>query len=293
MAFAFRQVTISGHRNGVEGMSQAINEIVDVMTNQMGWVLEDDRRAQAGNASIVNTHKVALHSNKGESNDQPTWHVVITSGTSATAPSDLLGFQISTAYDVAAHDVPGTGVETPTDHTIITLTGDSDGPFILWISGDKDGVILVTEYQQAHTSVVFGRSQHFLSNSFEPYGIYLHSAASTIASTTAVRSICGEPPQAFINTNEGEFLAYGLASTNQPQYNLGETEAIYTALPLIHMVDDQSPVRKGAIGICSNFWAAGPVTAGILKPMELIVSGTTNRYLVFGDTADSLVIRKS
>jgi hypothetical protein len=295
MSFAYRQVTISGHRIGTEGTSKAINEIVDVMVNGMGWVLEDDRRAQAGTASITTTHKVALRSNLGESGDQPEWHVVITSGNAAAAPSDLLGFQISTAYDTAAHDVPGTGIETPADHTTMTLATDSDAQFILWISGSKDGVVLVTHTPASTQWVTFGRSQHFLGNDLEPYGLYLHGATgdSTSAASTAVRSIAGQPAEAFTNANEGEFLTYSLAATNQPQYNLGESEAIWTALPVIHSVDDQSPVRKGAIGICSNFWAAAAQAAGLLRPVEVVVSGTSETYLIFGATADSLVIRKS
>ena len=292
MTFAYRQVTISGHRNGTEGTSKALNEIVDVMVNGMGWVLEDDRRTQAGNASIITTHKVALRSNLGESGNQPQWHVVLTSGTAAAVLDNLIGCQISTAYDTAAHDVPATGVEAPADHTSQSLGTDADGQFILWISGNKDGVVLVTQEQGQFNWLTFGRSQHFLGNNLEPYGIYVVGAATPNPNSTQAPSIAGEPPQTF-TTAEAGFLDYALATTNQPQYNLGEREAIFTALPLIHMVNDASPVRKGAIGICSNFWSAVNENAGIISPTEFTVSGTTERYLGFGTAAATLLIRKS
>lgn len=293
MTFAYRQVTISGHRNGTEGTSKALNEIVDVMVNGMGWVLEDDRRNQAGSATLSATHKVALRSNLGESGDQPQWHVVLTSGIAAAAPSDFIGCQISTAYDTTAHDVPGTGIETPTDHTSVRIDTDADGQFVLWISGNKDGVVLVTHEQGQFNWLTFGRTQHFLTTSLEPYGIYTVSASTSINPTIGnVAGIAGEPPQSF-TTTEGLFLSYTLSSTNQPQYNLGEREAIFTAFPVIFAVNDVSPVRKGAIGICPNFWSAVTENAGIISPTEFVVSGTSERYMAFGGTTATLVIRKS
>jgi hypothetical protein len=293
MSFAYRQVTISGHRIGTEGTSKALNEIVDVMVNQMGWVLNDDRRAQAGNASIITTHKVALRSNLGESGDQPQWHVVLTSGVAAAVQDNSIGCQISTAYDTAAHDVPGTGIETPADHTNQALNTDSDAQFILWISGNKDGVVLVTQEQGQFNWMSFGRSQHFLANNLEPYGLYLVSGNATAnPNVTQVPSIAGQPPQQFLATEAG-FIDYPLATTNQPQYSLGETEAIFTAFPLIHVVNDSAPVRKGAIGICNNFWSAVSDNAGIISPTEFVVSGTGERYMAFGSTTATLLIRKS
>jgi len=293
MTFAYRQVTISGHRIGFEGTSKAINEIVDVMANSMGWVLEDDRRNQAGSATLSATHKVALRSSLGESGDQPQWHVVLTSGIGAAAPSDLIGCQISTAYDTAAHDVPASGIEAPADHTSQRLVTDSDAQFVLWISGNKDGVVLVTHAGGQFNWLTFGRTQHFLTTSLEPYGLYIVSAATTInPSIGSVPGIAGEPPQTFTST-EGQFLAYSLVAGNQPQYNLGEREAIFTALPVIFGVNDTSPVRKGAIGICPNFWAAAPETAGIISPTEFVVSGTSERYMAFGGPTATLIIRKS
>lgn len=292
MTFAYRQVTISGHRIGTEGTSKAINEIVDVMVNGMGWVLEDDRRNQAGSATLSATHKVALRSNLGESGDQPQWHVVLTSGTAAAAPSDAIGCQISTAYDTTAHDVPGSGIETPTDHTSQLIATDSDGQFILWISGNKDGVVLVTHEQGQFNWLTFGRTQHFLSNNLEPYGLYVVSQASINPTIGNVPGIAGEPPQAFA-VGEGQFLSYTLATTNQPQYNLGEREAIFTAFPVIFAVNDGTPVRKGAIGIASNFWSAVTENAGIISPTEFVVSGTSERYMAFGGPTATLVVRKS
>lgn len=113
MAFAFRQVTISGHRNDTEGTSKAINEITDVLVNEMGWGLEEDRRSQAGNAAVNLTHKVVFKSNGGEFSDQPNWYFTLTSGTAAPAGTDRIGFQMCTAYNTATHDTNASGVETP------------------------------------------------------------------------------------------------------------------------------------------------------------------------------------
>lgn len=60
MPFAFREVTISGILQTVEGTSAALNVITDVMVNEMGWILEDDRRAQAGSSNVTLTHKVVF-----------------------------------------------------------------------------------------------------------------------------------------------------------------------------------------------------------------------------------------
>ena len=293
MAFAFRQVTVSGHRVDTEGTSQAINEITDVMVNEMGWVLEEDRRSQAGSTNVTLTHKVVFKSDGGETGDQPNWYFTLTSGTSSTTGRDELGFQMCTAYNTATHDTNASGVETPPSHTTLQLYTDSDGPGSLWISGDKDGVVLVTKVRGTKSFMAVGRAKHFLDDTLEPYGLYCYTAINSfIPTSVSVRGIVGEPPVAIANANEGEVLAYALAATNEPRVGLGNSESVWTAMPMVFTSDDASPSRKGAIGICSNHWSATNWLTGIDEPTEFVVSGTEERYLAFGNTT-SLVIRKS
>lgn len=152
--------------------------------------------------------------------------------------------------------------------------------------------MLVTQVNTTEAWMTAGRSQHFLDDTMEPYGLYAYSALNYVPTTTTVRSIAGEPPQAFPNASEGEFLAYALGTTNEPRVGLGNSEAVWTATPMLHTVDDASPLSKGAIGVCSNFWSMTNQTTGIASPTEFEVTGTGERYLAFGGSA-SLVIRKS
>ena len=83
MPFSFREVTVSGFRADTEGTSKAISEIVEVLVNEMGWVLEDDRRTQAGSADVTLTHKVVFKNDTGESGTDSNWYFTITSATGA------------------------------------------------------------------------------------------------------------------------------------------------------------------------------------------------------------------
>jgi len=295
MSFAYREVVVSGTRDGVEGTSQCINEITDVMVNQMGWVLEDDRRAQAGSSNETLTHKVVFKSNLGESNDQPNWYMTITSGTGSAQRNNFLSFKIHSAYDVGTHDTAATGVETPSTISTLTLPTDSDGNFVLWISGDKDGIALVTNSRSVYGHALVGRSQHFVDNSIEPFGLYINTSTDVNPATLSCRSIAGEPPQAFQNVSEGEILSYPFSTTHEPRMGLGSPEAFFTAMPLMHMTDDASPsIRKGAIGLISGAWSCAPTGAGWVKETVITVSGSPDReYVAFPTTTNGLVIRKS
>lgn len=293
MTFAFREVTVSGGRGDVEGTSEALNEITDVLVNEMGWVLKDDRRSQAGSADITLTHKVVFESDGGEVGTDPNWYLTITSGTAAATKSDYMGFQIASAYDTGTHDTAASGVETPTLHSTFYLNGDSNGFFNLWISGDKDSVVFVVNARNVYGMAIAGRGLHFLDNTAEPYGLYLYSAANTNINATIVRSIAGNPPQAFVNSSEGEFLVIPLATTNEPRLGLGQIEPVFTALPVLHTVDDSSPVRKGAIGVVKNAWSGIAQTVGWLKETILTVSGTGQEYVAFPDGSNALIIRKT
>ncbi len=293
MAFAFREVTISGGRNDTEGTSTALNEIRDVLLNEMGWVEEDDRRTQAGSSNVANTHKVVFNADGGEDGTGPNWFLTVTSGTTAGVGSDLLGIQVASAYDVSTHDTAASGVEIPTTHTTITLGADSNGYFNLWVSGDKDSVVFISNPRNSYTHVIAGRGLLFLDTNAEPFGLYLKGAANTDPLSTSVRSIVGSPPVALAGTNEGEFLAPNLATTNEPRIGLGQEEAIFTILPITHLADDTSPVRKGAIGVVKNMWTGVNHSGGWIKESLLTISGSNQIYLAFPQTSDTLVVRKS
>jgi hypothetical protein len=295
MPFAYRDTIVSGTRAGVEGTSQGINEIVDLMVNNMGWSLTDDRRNQAGNASEALTHKVVLSNGQGESGDQSNWYLTLASGSAAVVNQDTINMKIHSAYDTGTHLVPGSGVETPTTLVTHSISTDSDGNYRLWISGDKDGIAVVSVARDAYAIALAGRSQTFLDSSLEPFGCYLFSVAETAIATTAVKSLAGNPVQAFTGNGEGEFLIYGYSATNDPRMGLGNEEAFFSALPIVHTVDDASPLRKGAIGLVSNAWACAPATAGWLKGTVIVVSGTPNKeYIAFPSPSTAgIVLRKS
>ena len=92
---------------------------------------------------------------------------------------------------------------------------------------------------------------------------------------------------------EGEFLGIALATTNEPRQGLGQEEAIFTFLPLVHTVDDASPLRKGAIGMVRNMWLGVTSNVGWLRESLITISGSSQTYLAFPDTTNSLVIRRS
>ena len=291
MSFAFREVTISGLRTDVEGTSSALNEITDVMVNEMGWVIEDDRRLQSGSTNVTLTHKVVFNSDQGESGSESNWYLTITSGTSAAIGTNSLGLQIHSAYDVVTHDTAASGVETPAAHTTFTLGTDSDGIFNLWVSGDKDGIVLVTNETNTYDHMIIGKSKTFLDASTEPFGLYIAGAAGTTPGSTTVRSIVGNPPIALQNTNDGEFLTITLGINNEPRFNLGQVEPIFTVLPMVHTIDDAA--SKGAIGLVRNAWMAAPEDVGWLQESILTITGSNQTYLAFPDNSEGLVIRRT
>lgn len=293
MPFSFREVTISGLRQDTEGTSAALNTITDVLVNEMGWGLEDDRRTQPGNANVTLTHKVVFKNNNGESGNDVNWFITLTSGTALATDSNLIGSQIHSLYDVSIHDTATSGVETPLSHVTNTFNTDSNGNFKMWISGDKDAVVIITQVLNNFSFMTFGKSKGFLGPNIEPYGIYLHSIASTIPTTTSVKSIVSNPPIAMQNANEGEFLSISTLTNNQPRINLGQQDPIFTFFPMVHTVDDGSPIRKGAIGLVRNAWAGIGANVGWLRPSLITVSGSIQTYLGFPDTSTALVIRRS
>jgi len=287
MSFAFREVTISGSKLGVEGISTALNEITDVLVNEMGWVLEDDRRTQAGSTNVTLTHKVVFRNNGGESGTENSWYFTLTSGTAAAPGNNNVGFQLTDSYDTVTHDTSSSGVETPIAHTtspVITL--DSNGIFNLWISGDKDGIVIINNRENVYGVFSVGKSKTFLDSISEPQGLYSFTSTSNTATTTTtnVRVIAGNPPEAFTSTSETELLAVTMGTNNQPRFGLGQIDAIFTLLPLTLTVDDSSPTRRGFIGLARNIWVVAPTTVGWIKESLITISGSNQTYLAFPHT---------
>ena len=291
MPFSFREVTVSGHRVDTEGTSAGINEIVDVLVNEMGWTMEDDRRAQAGNASVALTHKVVLNSNGGEGS-HPNWFLTLTSGTAAGAGADTIGMQIHSSYDVGTNTTAASGVAAPISNAVFTINTDSDGAYRMWVSGDKNGVNIITQRHGGDFAwVTAGRGRHFLDDSLEPFGLYIHASTALVPNLTSARGIANNPPEAFVNANEMEFLVYGVNNLHEPRTNLGNSEAVWSVLPVLFVARDTSPVRKGAIGF-TNFFAAVDDVTGVLSTAEYLDPNTGRSYVFFGGT-HTLVIRKS
>jgi len=296
MSFAFREVTISGNKSGVEGMSSALNEITDVLVNEMGWVLEDDRRTRAGNANVTLTHKVVFRNNGGESGTDQSFYFTLTSGTVAAVLSNNMGFQLTDSYDTVTHDTSSSGVETPTSHTTTPfLTLDANGIFNLFISGDKDAIIIVANKEDNYSFMTVGKSKTFLDAISEPQGLYYFAATTTTTiTTTSCRTIAGNPPQAFTASSDSEILAITMGTNNTPRFNLGQNDAIFTLLPLVLTVDDTTGPRKGFIGMLRNVWAVAPTSTGWIKESLITISGTSQTYLAFPTTtAGGLAIRKT
>ena len=84
------------------------------------------------------------------------------------------------------------------------------------------------------------------------------------------------------------------ASTNEPRSGLGNTDAIFTLLPLTLTVDDTTGPRKGFIGLLQNVWSVAPTTAGWIKESLVAISGSNQTYLAFPETsAGGIAIRKT
>jgi len=296
MAFAFREVTISGNKVGVEGISAALNEITDVLVNEMGWELFDDRRTQAGNSNVTLTHKVVFRNNGGEDGTANSWYFTLTSGTGASVASNIIGFQMTDSYDVSTHDTSSSGVETPTSHNGgVTMTLDSNGIFNLWVSGNKDGLVFVNNRENLYGMLLVGKSKTFLDSVTEPQGLYsFSSTSSTLATTLSARTIAGNPPEAFSATSDSEILSLNQSSSNEPRIGLGNTDAIFTLLPLTLTVDDTTGPRKGFIGLLQNVWSVPPTSAGWIKESLVAISGSNQTYLAFPETsAGGIAIRKT
>jgi hypothetical protein len=295
MVFIYREVTVSGGNAGVEGSSGIIDEITDLLVD-CGWSIEDDRRSQPSSTNSTTTMKVVLVNNGGESGTDPNWYLTVVSGSSATQKSNQVSFQVSTSYDVSAHFPFASGISHPTTTNPASnriMTCDSNGFNALFMSADKEGIALINNFGGLERQQVYmGRVDNFLGPELEPYGI-----AATVTNqpnpTMVVYGIVGNPPEELSAAQDSLSLTYLMLLAQQPRQNLGNDEASWTAVPIMWMVDDGAPARKGAIGYFRNMFCMGPASAGVPFIGRATVAGTGQEFRVFSGTGQSIALRAS
>jgi len=298
MAFAFRQVTVSGGNEGIESNSSIINEITDLLVNESGWLLEDDRRNQAGSNTLSDTHKVVFSSNGGESGTSPNWYLTLVSGTGASVGVDAISVQISTAYDSGTHSVPGSGianVDTTSVSSLDSFNTDSDGYNALWIAADKDGVALFNNHEGSDWGVFLaGKAIPFLNEDFEPYSVYIKTNTSPDLVTNGWLGIVGNPPENITNNGDGQSFAYSLLSdNNEPRRNLGNDRLLFTGVPYLWAIDDISPSRKGALGLVRHVLAGAAEAAGLPFVGKMRIESTGQEFICFSSSNRSTYLRAS
>ena len=293
MTFGFKTFVVSGTRPDTEGASKLVQELTGFMVSDLGWVLEDDQSDQAGA-----DHFIVVRSN-GEEGTYPTFFMQVSSGTgtSASLNQDVANVAPATAWDSAAHAVPSSGVSA-----LVANSGpmdvDSNGNTQIWISGDSEGVVVITKRESTDTydSLFFGRANPVLPVDQNPYPLYTAGAAGAAINVTSSqpRGIGGQPPVAFTSIGDLDALVVGLASTNQP-YNLGTATSIFAAVPIVLVYNDTTPEPdlKGVMGTARSVWAGAGSSEGMLQASELTASGTFGKqvYKAFTLTSASIIIR--
>ena len=298
MSFAFKEVTVSGGNFDVEGTASAIDEITDVMVSA-GWTIDDDRRSQPGSTSMTTTHKVVLVNDGGESGTDPNIYITLVSGTSASPGSDTVGFQVATAYDNVSHDVPASGIKIPNTNNPSFLSkkfdGDSNGYINMWIAADKDSVAVFTNSIGTRDQrVIVGKCIPFMDRDAEPYSVYLSNAGTFSATDSSVYAIVGNNPvQSIITSSDSSFSALTLTVSEEPRDGLGQDRHLYTGIPVLFSVDDTSPLLKGVLGYVDHIFTAVAQTVGLPRVGKMVVSGTGQEYIVFGQSTNSVFLRAS
>ncbi len=296
MPFGFQTFVVSGTRDDTEGASKLIQDMSTFMVS-LGWTVTDDRSDQAGTA-----HKVVLESN-GEGNNFPTFFMIVHSGssTSASTGQDTVNVLPATAYDVAAHAVPSSGVQVPAASNTSPIDVDSNGNTNIWISGDSEGIVVVSQRSSSssYDSLYFGRANSVRSVAENSYPLYTAGVNGIAIDVTpgVVEGIGGQPPEVF--TGSGDILAIGyLFNTEQP-YNIGAATSIYFAAPIFIWYNDTtggpgpSNQRRGAMGTARNAWIGAGSNQSMLQASKLIASGTFGKqvYQAFTATSESLIMR--
>lgn len=296
MTFVYNEVTISGGNEGELGVTGILNAVTDTMVSA-GWVLVDDRRSQAGSATLSLTHKVVLSSNGGESGTSPDIYITLTSGTAAATTATTIGMQISGAYDVGTHAVPASGVKSPDTTTLSalqTFSVDPDGYNRLWMAADQDAFVFVVNYAgDSYQQVHAGKGLNFLDETLEPYGAYLSLNGSITSTPSSVYGLLGNNPVQVINsTNDTSFVSYTFAASNQPTTGLGNTEPLFAAMPVAWIALNPSPVQKGWIGYVKHCFAGASKTEGLPTVGEAEDINTGKQFKVFSSTT-SMFMRKN
>jgi hypothetical protein len=315
MVYQYSEVKVDGTAEGVEGVSGALEQISTFMQN-CGWTLVDDRSSQPGSSNIETTHKYVFSSN-GENGEYPTFFMTLTSGTSATVNSNLLGVTAHTAYDVGTNSIPASGARTTTGaattmpNTITSLNVRSqDDNTEIYMAGDSEMVHLVTRREITNNSSVtmdsisFGRFDSFMSVEENPYPMLINGANGTgivTAGTVSPRSIGGQPPRGFVNNSETTVLStspQSYADGVQP-YSINSVDSIFFGYPMQVVYNDAtSPGWKGAAGMVRGAWLGADATR-LLNLSILTASGTFGEqtYRTFThastSTTPSLIVRKS
>jgi hypothetical protein len=161
------------------------------------------------------------------------------------------------------------------------------------MSADKEGIAMITNYEgQDRYQVYAGRVDSFLGPELEPYGIAVHTLLQPNP-TVVTYGIVGNPPQELSAAQDATTLTYLQTNLQQPRQNLGQDEASWVAVPIMFVVQDSSPARKGAIGYFRNMFAMPVETAGVPWIGRATVSGTGQEFRVFSGTASSLALRAS
>lgn len=315
MVFQYREVVVSGTQEGVEGVSAALEEISTFMQD-CGWTLIDDRSSQPGTAN-ASTHMKYVFSSNGEEGNYPTFFVSMYSGTSAAVNSNLITTDCHTAYDLGANNVPASGIRTtagavttvPNTLTSLAVRSQDDN-MQLFMSGDSEMIHIVSRREISNSttttmdSISLGRFNSFMSVEENPYPMIVNGNSSTAVatvSTTAPRSIGGQPPRGFVNNNETTVATYSTQAyaDNAQPYSINAVDSIFFAFPLMVIYNDTtSPGFKGAAGTIRGGWLGADSTR-LLNLSILTASGTfgAQEYRSFthatATTTPSLIVRKS
>jgi hypothetical protein len=161
------------------------------------------------------------------------------------------------------------------------------------MAADKEGIALINNYEGIDRYQVYaGRVDSFLGPELEPYGVAVHTILQPNA-VVVTYGIVGNPPQELSAGQDSTTLTYLQTNLQQPRQNLGQVEASWVAVPIMWVVQDSSPARKGAIGYFRNMFAMAVDTAGVPFIGRAAVSGTGQEFRVFSGSASSLALRAS
>lgn len=288
MVFGYTNATLSGVVPGNEGVADLIQAIGGFLTGTLGWTETEDRTDQAGS-----NHKLILQSN-GEDNDASTFYLVLTSG------SNVVGFQGATFWDTGTHTV-GSGVESPSAATTVTLNAGSDKIIHYWLSGDKDSVNFITRVNGDYDGIHYGLIEPFTSSANDPFPVYLVGTSAvtvdvTVDTTNGAHSFLDGTTALTANEADWEAVFPNPVGTDQAPGNIFGATENFVGFPVIAGVSDASPTRRAVRGFSKNLWVTiGPSNSSLTQE-DIFDPGTGKTYQVFFDGANSteaVVIRRT